>query len=422
MKKYEAILYGWRNIENGKMYIGYHKTTDVDDGYIFSTEDEEAHLAWSYGKLERTIIYRGKQSVCITLENYILKKEKANKNPMFYNKSVGGGVGCVKDFSNLTNSVKKLAEDWVVGKVVDRETSVSQVDKEEIKVLAEDIRNGRYKTINDERVSIICALPRNQVRFNVVDNQHVSDIADKMKDNPAKARQNISPVIVMVDGNGRKEVIDGNHTVFAADQAGWIEVPVIYINSSEFKNKQANIDYFGYCMNHQEKLKKPNDNQDLKRAIVNFNNTHKDYVLGTEDFKDAFKQAYGEFWTNKQISQSMVSVKKMLETEEQIRKNNFKVYSHRELVNKVKELEMQNPGTAVISITSGSCFNAGIGAVLNKAGGLDVWEGIMIITHRNMHEYQTYKHSKAKLKAAMQRIDPRMNIKVVELPSFVNTK
>ena len=421
MKKYEAILYGWRNVENGKMYIGYHKTTDVDDGYIFSTEDEEAHLAWSYGKLERTIIHRGKQSVCITLENYILKKEQAHKNPMFYNKSVGGGVGCVKDFSNLTKSVMKLAEDWVAGKVVARQTSSSHVDKDEIKALADDIRNGRYKTLHNERVSSIYALPRNQVRFNFVDNDHVSDIADKMRDNPAKARQNISPVIVMVDGNHR-EIIDGNHTIGAAKDAGWVEVPVIYINASEFKNKQANVDYFGYCMNHQEKLKKPNDNQDLKRAIVNFSNTHTDYVLGTEDFKDAFKQAYGEFWTNKQISQSMVSVKKMLETEEQIKKNNFKVYSHRELMNKVKELEIENPGTAVISITSGSCFNAGIGAVLNKAGGLDTWNGIMLITHRNMHEYQTYKQSKAKLKAAMQRVHSKMKIDIVELPSFVNTK
>jgi hypothetical protein len=422
MKKYEAILYGWRNTENGKMYIGYHKTTDVDDGYIFSTEDEEAHLAWSYGKLERTIIHRGKQSICITLENYILKKEKANKNPMFYNKSVGGGVGCVKDFSNLTKSVMKLAEDWVAGKVATRQTSNSHVDKEEIKTLADDIRNGRYKTLNHERVSAIYALPRNQVRFNVVDNDHVSDIADKMRDNPAKARLNVSPVIVIVYPDGKKEVIDGNHTIHAADEAGWVEVPVIYINSSEFKGKQANIDYFGYCMNHQEKLKKPNDNQDLKRAIVNFCNTHNEYVLGTEDFKDAFKQAYGEFWTNKQISQSMVSVKKMLETEEQIRKNNFKVYSHRELMNKVKQLETENPATAVISITSGSCFNAGIGAILNKAGGLDVWQGIMLITHRNMHEYQTYKHSKAKLNAAMKRVDPKMKINIVELPSFVNTK
>jgi hypothetical protein len=60
--------------------------------------------------------------------------------------------------------------------------------------------------------------------------------------------------------------------------------------------------------------------------------------------------------------------------------------------------------------------------VLNKAGGLDVWDGIMLITHRNMHEYQTYKQSKAKLKAAMQRVDSKMKINVIELPSFVNTK
>ena len=37
----KSYVYAERNIENGKMYIGYHKTSDVDDGYVFSSEDEE---------------------------------------------------------------------------------------------------------------------------------------------------------------------------------------------------------------------------------------------------------------------------------------------------------------------------------------------------------------------------------------------
>ena len=90
---YTGITYGWRNTENGKMYIGYHKTSEVDDGYIFSTEDEEANNAWEYGKLRRHILYKGDQSIAITLENFLLKEVDAIKNTQFYNRSVGGGVG-----------------------------------------------------------------------------------------------------------------------------------------------------------------------------------------------------------------------------------------------------------------------------------------------------------------------------------------
>lgn len=422
MKKYEAIVYGWRNIENGKMYIGYHKTADVDDGYIFSTENEEAQLAWSYGKLERSIIYRGKQSIAITLENYLLKKEQAHKNPMFYNRSVGGGVGCVKDFSNLTESIKKLGEAWLAGKVVRDNSKVDvSVDQEEMQILAQAVKDGIFP-VKNEKTSEIVKLPRNQVRFNVIDNDHVSEIADKMRDNPAKARENISPVIIMVREDGTLEIIDGNHTVNAADQAGWIEIPVIYLNFSEFKNKQANIDWFGYNMNHEEKLKKPNDKNDLKRALINFTNTHPHLDIGSQLFKDSFKHAYGKYWTNKQISQSIRSVKDMLDTEEEIRKNNFKVYSHKELKQKASELEAKYPNHAVITITSGTCYNAGIGAVMNKSGSLDTWDAIMVISHRDMDDYRTWKESKAKLNAAMLRLHPNMKVKIVELPAFVKTK
>jgi len=86
---YSGITYGWRNIDNGKMYIGYHKTTEVDDGYIFSTEDVDANEAWEYGRLEQHILYKGDQSVAITLENFLLKHVDAIKNPKFYNRSVG---------------------------------------------------------------------------------------------------------------------------------------------------------------------------------------------------------------------------------------------------------------------------------------------------------------------------------------------
>ena len=84
----------------------------------------------------------------------------------------------------------------------------------------------------------------------------------------------------------------------------------------------------------------------------------------------------------------------------------------------------------MISITSGSCYNAGIGAVMNKAGGLNCWEGIMIVSHKNIDDLRKYnsamgtdtKSSKDKLQSTMKRVHPNMKIQVVELPCYVNKK
>ena len=418
---YNAITYGWRNIKNGKMYIGYHKTSEIDDGYVFSSEDEEANEAWSYGELKRSIIYRGDQSIAITLENYLLKSVQAHKNPQYYNRSVGGGSGCVKDFSNLTSEIIKLGEDWIQGIEPIIETATSNVDTDDIKELKANITNGQYVIHERESVKKLFGLPRNQVRMNVHENEHAEVIAEKMKDNPEKARMHVSPIIIMVD-DGIMQIIDGNHTILAAKLAGWKTIPAIYINSSEFKDKQCNVDYFGYLMNHEEKVKKPNSVNDLKRAIINFNETHEEYELGTEDFKEAFKDAYGEFWSAKQIASNMDSVKNLLATQEEIRKNNFKVYTKNELDSIARDLETKNPATAVISISSSSCYNAGIGAVLNKMGGMDVWKGIILISYRDVSDWTNRHEHSDKLNEAMKRIHPNAKINVEEVLPFVKTK
>ena len=82
-------------------------------------------------------------------------------------------------------------------------------------------------------------------------------------------------------------------------------------------------------------------------------------------------------------------------------------------------------GHAVISITSGSCYNAGVGAVANKAGELDTWDAIMVVSHRTLNEYNFWKKkggSEEKLNAAMKRMNDKLKCKVIVLESFVDTK
>jgi hypothetical protein len=304
-------------------------------------------------------------------------------------------------------------------------TEKSKVDKDDIRYICEQINSGKYKIHENEKVSEIRSLPRNQVRLNVIEHEHKDGIAELMKDDPGKARQNVSPVIVCVHDNGYKEIIDGNHTIEAAHDAGWTLVPVIYINYSEFKFKKENVDYFGYAMNHDEKRKRPNSKDDLKQAIMRFANSHDELKIGTEEFKEAFIDPYGDFWSKKQIAKTIESVKDHLETLDAMKNRNFKVWSKRELKAVTDKLAEENPGHAVISITSGSCYNAGVGAVANKAGEMDTWDAIMVVSHRTLNEFNSWKKnggSEDKLNAAMKRMHERLKCQVIVLESFVKTK
>lgn len=417
---YTGITYGWRNIENGKMYIGYHKTTEVDDGYVFSTGDEEANNAWEYGKLRRHILYKGDQSIAITLENFLLKHVDAIKNSQFYNRSVGGGVGCVTDFSNLTSDVKEVGLKWIDGLDPQPKTAVSKVDKADMQQLKDDINSGKYAIHPQESVQEVYKLERIQVRENLEEIDHMEEIAEKMKDNPAKAREQISPVIIVVFPDGSKKIVDGNNTIGAAHKAKWKEVPAIYVNSSEFKDKLCNMKWFGYAMNHAEKIKKPNSKNDLRKAIIDFTDTHPDLEIGTEDFKEAFKDAYGQFWTTKRIAATIATVKSNLETWEQIKNNNFKVYSDDELKQIVSDLERTNLDTAIISSSISSCYNSGIGGIMNKMGskGAWCWEAIMVISYRSMDDYKRGSEYLDKLNEAKKRLHPDVKLELKILDPF----
>jgi hypothetical protein len=417
--KYEAIVYGWRNIIDGKMYIGFHKTDEEFDGYVTSSEDEELQYAWANGHMRRSIIYRGTQSIAITLENYLLKSIKANKNPDFYNKSVGGGVGCVKDFSNLTESVKLVGENWIKG--IEPEENLDYVDvadqdvTEAIKARLAAEHYIEYQAPTKE----IFALPKNQIRFNTIEPEHLEDIKDLMRDDPLKARRNISPIIIVVNEKGEKMILDGNHTITAAYEVNWPNVPVIYINSSEFLNKQANYDDFGLLMNHQEKKKKPNDKGALKRGILNLLQTT-GLSIDSTTFKNTALRNLVKYYSKNAIAHNIKSVEKMLREEQEVLKNNFKRYTKKELETIVGDLEAANPKVGIISISSDRCMNDGLGAVLNKMGGMDVTEGIIVISHRNMTEYKLRKAHTDKLKKAMKPINAKITIN--ELPAFIKTK
>lgn len=88
----EAFVYIWKNLTNGKSYIGYHKGTE-DDGYISSSSSE---LFWSdfndqFMKWEREIVHRGTCNECLHHEQQLLKSIDLSES-RWYNNARGATV------------------------------------------------------------------------------------------------------------------------------------------------------------------------------------------------------------------------------------------------------------------------------------------------------------------------------------------
>lgn len=420
---FEAFVYGYRNLTNGKMYIGFRKNSDVNDGYIFSSIDEKLKKAWGMGNLHRSILFCGDNATAITMERKLLKHADARCNENFYNKSNGGGAG-IRDYKTITDEEAKVGIDWINGidPVLEVPDIFNLVDKDIVNGIWESVKEGKYE-VYETSTEEISNYAQNQVRLIMLDHNHVRGIAEHMKHDPVEARKNISPIIVCVGKDGTRTIIDGNHTSRAIADAGWPSAPVIFINSSEFLDTQSNIDHFGIIANYNPKIKKPNSSEDCQRAITNLYCNIKDIdenfdMLTDEKFKNTCEEILYPYWTKSQISANLKSAIERIKTKAAHAELNFQTYSKPELDAVIHKITDKDPEMAVISVTSGSIYNAGLGAILNKTGDMDVWKGVIITHHAGISDYDRWTESETKLKRAMLRVHPDCKIKYVVLNPF----
>jgi hypothetical protein len=143
---FEAFVYGYRNLTNGKMYIGFRKNSDVNDGYIFSSIDADLKSAWGLGNLHRSILFCGDKETAITMERKLLKHADARRNANFYNKSNGGGAG-IRDYTTITDEEAKVGIDWINGiDPVETDSDIfNLVDTNVVDDIWESVKDGKYE-------------------------------------------------------------------------------------------------------------------------------------------------------------------------------------------------------------------------------------------------------------------------------------
>lgn len=428
---YEAVIYACKHVKNNTTYVGHHKTTNEHDGYIPSSEDFAFKDALTKGKVSQPfILFRGTLSEAVTGEHLLLKYFDAVNNYKFYNKSNGGGSGCVGDFSNLSEEVKhnliSSLEKFMSSTETEnkKDTKMNKrLDKELVNSVFNKIKSGGYP-ITEGFVEEVYSFSRIQVRQETLDNKHVSDIKERMVDNPAEARKNVEPIVIVVDVDKEKHILNGNHTISAAYYADWRKIDVIYIDSKDLNNSIANINHLGTKLNHVDRLRKGNTTADLRRGLVNLEpdllEISSAFTMESREFGKQALERFGDFYSKRTIVEQIKKVSAKAKEEKENIKHNFTTYT-KDYIKNVRnrvELEYFGKGYAVISIDSNSLHHAGLGAINNKMNnshGKKMTKGIILISYANIKSYHDKENILNMTKNNISNYKEGLEFKIMEL-------
>ena len=270
-----CYVYAWRNVNNGKMNIGYKSPNGEEHTYISSLKNSEFWRDYSYGLLKKSVLFVGNENqanVAKSVEWYALNYATAVAKDRLYNPGNNASKG---DETLIPKDTKKLIVDFIEG----RGEGVSMVNLDQDVDFAERlsfrIKSGEFE-IHQVARAIIAQYNRNQVRNKEKDLVNISKIKTALLEDPSAARNIFGPIVVVVKSNGDKMIIDGNSRFAATENViGWEILPVVYINQSEFGEtelqRQDNYDLVGLYENKPSKeIKSSNTWADLKRNVNNY--------------------------------------------------------------------------------------------------------------------------------------------------------
>lgn len=134
----EAFVYIWKNLANGKSYIGYHKGTE-DDGYISSSS---SHLFWSdfndsTMQWIREIVHRGTCEECLRHEQELLKSIDLREDK-WYNNARGATVIFTDEVREKIRNHHLGKSSGMLGKTHSEETRKTLSQKLRGRVLSEE--------------------------------------------------------------------------------------------------------------------------------------------------------------------------------------------------------------------------------------------------------------------------------------------
>ena len=250
ISSYDAFVYEYTNIENGKKYVGSHLGT-LGDGYWHSSRNLEFIDLFSGMSpiFEYKILGVGSFDDMKNLESEILKDNKVVTNPMYYNLAVAGSAFKVPVRQDLI-------QDFVLPKITIHE-DFNVPDAWNKSDLLDRGPNSKVTSL--------------QVRYE--DNPLIIEIRHlvSMQGDASKCSR-----IIMVElGNGHYMIIDGNSTLLAVSTLDFItKLRVAIIPKKFMDHYQINLDelrFLGQLLNPEsEVIKTPTSTNDLIKTLQSF--------------------------------------------------------------------------------------------------------------------------------------------------------
>ena len=297
--QYEAYLYRYTNLENGKVYVGIHKGAVNDDYKHSSTCKEFAEVFNNQkSKLKFEVLQYGSYLEMRTAEHSILSKDDARNNPNYYNKT-NGTAGFVEPREDM------------------------------IQLFVEQILDGAFQS-NEEDISLHVKMPYLQVRFehNAELQRAIKEAIDDLNGNT----DNCNPLIVL-EGRGKKGGdirIDGNTTLLGASQSKHAtKIPVIRIPYDSHKHlTDFEVSRVGRLLNRKPEIeKKPNYK---KYAIKDVQEGYENGIPVSAPSNVSMLKLYG--FTTGAIRRILKESKQLIEKDEALKNNqlfiNYKASPH----------------------------------------------------------------------------------------------
>ena len=237
---YEAYLYIYTNLDNGKMYVGIHKG-DYNDGYTNSSTNEEFNeaLANPNSNFRYEVKEYGTYPLMTVRENDILVTGRGEDKDLYYNKTNGSPQFRIPDFD---------AVDYLIKQVKKGHYPITQMARENLEKLSFlQVRTEEYPDLK-------------------------KDIAQSI-DEAAGDTSLCEPIVIFEGRGSNKEDIggDGNHTHGGGMASKKMTaMPVMKIPFKDNKNySMIELRTFANEMNApQEVHKNPASKDDLKKQLL----------------------------------------------------------------------------------------------------------------------------------------------------------
>ena len=254
------------------------------------------------------------------------------------------------------------------------------IDFNALNTIATKIENREYP---EQDIPINSIVHRHQARAKSEDLKHIQAIRDSMEARE-QTYADLPPAVLCQDGH-KQILIDGNNRWAALKAMKETKIKVIILDKYTDIGGELQKAVLSDLLNGNTDPKKPHDNHDLKRTILNCINDG--YDVHDENFKRHLSKTHG-----KPLQAITVLVKGVL-SEKKKTDLNFRVWNDKDLEKEVDKYTNKATNTVAVYRSSAKQRDA-IGSIVSHMALENATHGVLLIHHSGPQDRIDYDSRK----------------------------